>query len=690
MARNRNRKGNKTGNQSDSNVTSSDEINSDKHLSPDTHIKSPENSADQLVGSIGTPENKDDTDHLPNSKDTKNNIEANGDNKEVKEPQSIEDEASLVEARMVHTAIIEKDNPFIEAESDAKRDLDNESEKAEKKIEKPVTVTQRSQSILNPNTVYQNDNDDELILSATKEPLKEDKQQINNGNKNTTVNATQSSNKKINKIITTPSRNNRSVNQNIQILEANKVSEGQGRAYVAYTIKYGEHIVKRRYSDFESLKNILGRLFPTSLIPPIPKKETIKTYGKAITGSTNDFSLPTDDMDLIDLSSSVINENIPSTDAKLIRHRIRMLTLFLEKVLQNKEINTTSIITDFLEANNTNWNEFVASSPTFSSLPKNILNCNPLDPANTSRLYVSLPVPSSSQLIPKEVRSVAATPKKIKEKFDLIDQEYRLYENILSNGIYKHNKRATKVFYDLKSDYIDVRDVTAAFVKDSPRDIGIQEQLVHISDLYSDSGILLEQLVSRLHYNVNEPLGETVGMAGSARELIKFRKLKYIQNDMIKKSLTNKQKQLAKLTAEHSRFSHMDDAIDEAVANSQQISLQRPNTEPNSYSGRLFSKFNKIATMVKDTVSYQEMDPKIQSKELKKEIEQLQQFLNVTEPDLKKITDIIQNQELPVFENDRVEEITRVMRNHAKYMRAYAEKNLELWKNLERQQTESK
>lgn len=684
MARNRNRKGKKTGNQGDSTVILSDEVSSQKQLSPETVIKSSENSPDQLMESKETPENKDDTDHLQNKDNVKNDIEVNEDDTNIKESQLIGDDASLVEARMVHTAIIEKDNPFIDAETDTKNGLNNEHEKVET-VENPVTVTQKSQSILNPNTLYENDNDDELILPEIKQPLKDSE------NKNCTAHTAQLSNTNNIKINTVLPRNNKTVSQNIQILEANKVSEGQGRAYVAYTIKYGEHIVRRRYSDFESLKNILGRLFPTSLIPPIPKKETIKTYGKAITGNTNDFSLPTDDMDLIDLSSSVINENIPSTDAKLIRHRIRMLTLFLEKVLRNEEINKTSIITDFLEPNNANWNEFVASSPTFSSLPKNILNCNPLDPTNTSRLYVSLPVPSSSQLIiPKEVRSVATTPKRAKEKFDLIDQEYRLYENILSSGIYKHNKRATKALYDLKSDYNEIKDVTASFVKNSQRDIGIQEQLVHISDLYSDSGVLLEQLVSRLHYNVNEPLSETVGMAGSARELIKFRRLKYVQNDMIKKSLNSKQKQLAKLTAHHSRFNHMDEAIDEAVTNSQQISLQRPSTEPNSYSGRLFSKFNKIATMVKDTVSYQEMDPKIQAKELKKEIEQLQKFYNVTEPDLRKITEIIQNHELPIFERDRVEEITRVMKNHAKYMRRYAEKNLELWKNLKRQQTESK
>ncbi|CAB4257065.1 similar to Saccharomyces cerevisiae YDL113C ATG20 Sorting nexin family member required for the cytoplasm-to-vacuole targeting (Cvt) pathway and for endosomal sorting [Maudiozyma barnettii] len=678
MAKNKTKKGKKQANQYDRRLNDLEE--STEPTESNTNIDSSEGSPDQLVAApkkqVDQTENKEDIQDIPKTESLDIHSTANY------STNSISDDVSLVEARMVHTAIIEKDNPFLEVESQIKKYKKDEEKRMNENntdVEKHLSITQTSQNIKNPNKIYEND-DDDLVLPKTK-PLKRNDEQKE-------VIKSKSPMQTNTKDISKHSNGTKPSNLNIQILEANRISEGQGRAYVAYTIKYGDSIVKRRYSDFESLKNILIRLFPTTLIPPIPKKESIKTYGKVIRGSTNDFILPSDDLGSADLSFSVINDNIPNVDAKLIRHRIRMLTLFLTKVLQNKDISKTSIISDFLEPNHVNWNDFVASSPTFSSLPKNTLNCNPLDPTNTSRLYVSLPIPSSSQLIiPKEVRGVATYPKKVKEKFDLIDQDYKQYENILKNGIYKHNKRITKTFYDLKTDLNEIREISAIFAK-SPQDIGIQEQLVHISDTYYDTSILLEKFVSRLHYSVDEPLSELVGMAGSARDLIKFRRLKYIQNDMIKKSLNSKQKQLSKLVAENSRFSHMDNAIEDAMANTQQVSLQRPNTEPNSYSGKLFSKFNKLASIVKESVTYQDIDPKTAAIEVKKEIERLEEFQKVTIPDLKIITDIIQKQELSEFENDRAQELKKIMKNHAIYMRSFAEKNLELWKTLKRQQTD--
>ena len=678
MAKNKTKKGKKQANQYDRRLNDLEE--STEPTESNTNIDSSEGSPDQLVAApkkqVDQTENKEDIQDIPKTESLDIHSTANY------STNSISDDVSLVEARMVHTAIIEKDNPFLEVESQIKKYKKDEEKRMNENntdVEKHLSITQTSQNIKNPNKIYEND-DDDLVLPKTK-PLKRNDEQKE-------VIKSKSPMQTNTKDISKHSNGTKPSNLNIQILEANRISEGQGRAYVSYTIKYGDSIVKRRYSDFESLKNILIRLFPTTLIPPIPKKESIKTYGKVIRGSTNDFILPSDDLGSADLSFSVINDNIPNVDAKLIRHRIRMLTLFLTKVLQNKDISKTSIISDFLEPNHVNWNDFVASSPTFSSLPKNTLNCNPLDPTNTSRLYVSLPIPSSSQLIiPKEVRGVATYPKKVKEKFDLIDQDYKQYENILKNGIYKHNKRITKTFYDLKTDLNEIREISAIFAK-SPQDIGIQEQLVHISDTYYDTSILLEKFVSRLHYSVDEPLSELVGMAGSARDLIKFRRLKYIQNDMIKKSLNSKQKQLSKLVAENSRFSHMDNAIEDAMANTQQVSLQRPNTEPNSYSGKLFSKFNKLASIVKESVTYQDIDPKTAAIEVKKEIERLEEFQKVTIPDLKIITDIIQKQELSEFENDRAQELKKIMKNHAIYMRSFAEKNLELWKTLKRQQTD--
>ena len=102
-----------------------------------------------------------------------------------------------------------------------------------------------------------------------------------------------------------------------------------------------------------------------TLIPPIPEKQSIKNYGKSITGSSSKYLLPSEGSGSVDLSLSVIHASVNNSDEKLIRHRIRMLTEFLNKLLTNEEITKTSIITDFLDPNNHNWHEFVNSSSTF-------------------------------------------------------------------------------------------------------------------------------------------------------------------------------------------------------------------------------------------------------------------------------------------------------------------------------------
>jgi hypothetical protein len=63
----------------------------------------------------------------------------------------------------------------------------------------------------------------------------------------------------------------------IAIIDAGKMHEGNSRGFIAYTIRIGNITVRRRYSEFESLRNTLTRLFPTLIVPPIPEKHSMCT-----------------------------------------------------------------------------------------------------------------------------------------------------------------------------------------------------------------------------------------------------------------------------------------------------------------------------------------------------------------------------------------------------------------------------
>ncbi|KAF8924160.1 Sorting nexin, cytoplasm-to-vacuole targeting pathway/endosomal sorting, partial [Dissophora ornata] len=60
------------------------------------------------------------------------------------------------------------------------------------------------------------------------------------------------------------------------VTSATKVADGlTASAFVTYTIKIGDNEVKRRYSEFESLRKVLCRIYPTLIVPPIPEKHSI-------------------------------------------------------------------------------------------------------------------------------------------------------------------------------------------------------------------------------------------------------------------------------------------------------------------------------------------------------------------------------------------------------------------------------
>jgi hypothetical protein len=54
----------------------------------------------------------------------------------------------------------------------------------------------------------------------------------------------------------------------INIPESQKLND-----YIVYTITLNSSLVKRRYSEFEGLRTLLTRLYPTALVAPIPGKQ---------------------------------------------------------------------------------------------------------------------------------------------------------------------------------------------------------------------------------------------------------------------------------------------------------------------------------------------------------------------------------------------------------------------------------
>lgn len=112
--------------------------------------------------------------------------------------------------------------------------------------------------------------------------------------------------------------------QDIHIVHAGKNTEGGG-SHIAYAIRTGEIEVRRRYSEFASLRATLVSLHPTLIIPPIPEKHSFSDYAAKPTKAKE--------------------------DAGIIELRQRMLTTFLNRCRRMKAVREDGVFWRFLDPN---------------------------------------------------------------------------------------------------------------------------------------------------------------------------------------------------------------------------------------------------------------------------------------------------------------------------------------------------
>lgn len=80
---------------------------------------------------------------------------------------------------------------------------------------------------------------------------------------------------------------------------------------------------RRRYSEFESLRLNLSKLYPTLIVPPIPSKTTVTEYA--------------------------VKQNKAKEDAALIARRTRMLGTFLNRVASHPILGQDAVFHRFLD-----------------------------------------------------------------------------------------------------------------------------------------------------------------------------------------------------------------------------------------------------------------------------------------------------------------------------------------------------
>jgi hypothetical protein len=338
----------------------------------------------------------------------------------------------------------------------------------------------------------------------------------------------------------------------IQIVSAGKNTEGGG-GFITYTIRTGEIEVRRRYSEFASLRQTLVALHPTLIVPPIPEKHSFADYAAKPTKAKE--------------------------DAGIIELRQRMLATFLNRCRRMQEVREDGVWWRFLDPN-VSWSEVLHSHPA-ASIPKNNLKAPPLDPANPTPAHQWLPVPSQNAKLrsssgssasgtPSSPAQGTATPssashttpqvqyarfppisQKLSESeldpyFSTFESSSKELETLLTGSMEKVNARLLRHMYSLGDDLMDLGARYNAF--------SLSEQSASVAHAIEKAGqacdftyIQSRDLSSALSAGFAEPMRESAQFASVVRNVLRYRVLKRVQEEMTRDELERKKSRLQQL-----------------------------------------------------------------------------------------------------------------------------------------------
>ncbi|KAG9237184.1 sorting nexin-like protein-41 [Amylocarpus encephaloides] len=352
----------------------------------------------------------------------------------------------------------------------------------------------------------------------------------------------------------------------ILIVDAGKSLESGGK-YIVYTIRTGDLEVRRRYSEFATLRDALSKLHPTLIIPPIPEKHTMADYAA--------------------------NPTKAKQDQQIIDLRKRMLAVFLNRCRQMDEVRNDGVWWRFLDPNSS-WNEVLHSHP-IASIPKSALKAPPLDPANPSPAHAFLPVPASSaklkgtsstttnpQGMPSQPAEYLSTPSTAAhttpglqmfgrfppDTQHLSEQDLDPYfinfegstkdlELLLTGPIEKVNRRTLTHLSTLASDLAELGARFNGFSLSEPSP-SLAAAIERVGQAVDSSYLATEELSSSLGASFAEPMRESAQFAGVVRGVLRYRVLKRVQQEMTNDELTRKRALLESLERSESEVKRIE------------------------------------------------------------------------------------------------------------------------------------
>ncbi|GLB41710.1 putative protein with phoX homologous domain, present in p47phox and p40phox [Lyophyllum shimeji] len=463
----------------------------------------------------------------------------------------------------------------------------------------------------------------------------------------------------------------------ILITDAQKTSQNSSSPYIAYVIRTGTAEARHRYSEFESLRDNLVKLYPTLILPPIPSKQTLGDYA--------------------------VKQGKAKEDAAMIARRKRMLQTFLNRVARHPILSNEHVFHRFLDGE-VSWTE-VLNSPPISLLPKNILKApshNPTD-QNASPAYNALPNPS------------AAHPLRHPDQRFLDSEVFtNKFANHVSGPMEKVTRRVIKRWSDYAQDHADLGAALNGF---SLNETGALSGAIEKTGQAADSTYMsTSKLLQELEQNWAEPLHEYSQFASIIKKLLAYRHQKHVQYEMTQDGLESKREQLEELEKSEREARRLEEALGRGRVNGSQTtpsasedvenregsetqegeegtspssSYLPPHPGPNPARRRPKPPGMGFLNALSYTLhGMMDVDPETARRnsitKTRETISQLEDALHLSAQDLKYSSSTIQA-DLDRFQRQKVADLREMSISMARSHRDWCKKNLEAWEEAKKE-----
>lgn len=496
-------------------------------------------------------------------------------------------------------------------------------------------------------------------------------------------------------------------NLKIQIVEATRTNESHSHiSFIVYSIKVGNSIVKRRYSEFENLRKCLIKLFPVNIIPPIPDKQSLKSNLTETTTTSlglKSSSSSSSDQNLISNNSNNHinnNNNDITTHRNYIEQRKRMLAVFLNRCLRIPKIKQCFLFISFLDPES-NFNDYLTSKEGLELTKTSIYRLNPFDPLKNiqNQIYLTLPNPNSFSLMHSNNPSTNSNNNEnIMSESDLIQLEmfqkfelkFKRYESVLNN-ISKINKRITKTLSEIVPDLTDLGSQfsSLSLIQDS-------SSIERMGKVFDRNYLFLNSLSDLISLKFLDKILELKNFAKTAKELMEYNKNKMIQLYMIESNYNKKKNEIKIFQQQDENIRKIDNITDRITGQRGPYSLQNQNEPPitdeelqaslyvkaqtkQTYIGKILpgiNKFNNLVSSITDSNPVEKRKKDIY--DLKMRVYQLQRQKFFVENDNKKINSYVLD-ELERFHDWFKKDLESLVNEYNIYLLEFIHKNVEAW-----------